>query len=93
VVCREGTAALPTAKADSKLARRVAVGLRQAGWILDECWRPPLSSLPAPGPLEPRRDLEEHLRFYNFDRVPHGRRTAGQIPADIVYGSRKMEVR
>jgi hypothetical protein len=30
--------------------------------------------------------------FYDFDRARHGRLTAGQIPADIVYGARKMEV-
>jgi hypothetical protein len=40
-----------------------------------------------------KRELDTYLRFYNFDRVHHGRLTAGQIPADIVYGARKMEVR
>ena len=32
-------------------------------------------------------------RFYNHDRVHHGRLTRGRIPADIVYGARKMEAR
>ena len=40
-----------------------------------------------------RRELETYLRFYNYDRVHNGRLTGGQIPADIVYGARKMEVR
>jgi len=47
----------------------------------------------APCALKPAARLEEYLRFYDFDRVHHGRLTAGQIPADIVYGARKMEVR
>ena len=38
-----------------------------------------------------RRELDTYLRFYNHDRVHHGRLTRGQIPADIVYGARKME--
>lgn len=40
-----------------------------------------------------RRELDAYLRFYNYDRVHSGRLTGGQIPADIVYGARKMEVR
>jgi hypothetical protein len=40
-----------------------------------------------------RRELETYLRFYSVDRVHHGRLTRGQIPADIVYGARKMELR
>jgi hypothetical protein len=34
-----------------------------------------------------------YLKFYNFYRVHHGRLTRGRIPADIVYGARKMEAR
>jgi hypothetical protein len=30
---------------------------------------------------------------YNYDRIHHGRLTGGRIPADIVYGARKMEAR
>jgi transposase len=141
VVCKEGKPANPNAKQTSKLARRVAGGLREAGWqaerflsdngnefkgeftktigklkarhtriragrpqtngnvealhrtILDECWRPSFARYLHPALSSLRRDLEEYLRFYNFDRVHHGRLTAGQIPADIVYGARKMEVR
>lgn len=141
VVCKEGTPGLPAAKQTSKLARRVAAELREAGWraerflsdngnefkgeftktasrlkakhtriragrpqtngnvealhrtILDECWRPSFARYLHPALSSLKRDLEEYLRFYNFDRVHHGRLTAGQIPADIVYGARKMEVR
>jgi hypothetical protein len=52
-----------------------------------------LCPLPAPGLSSLRRDLNEYLRFYNFDRIHHGRLTNSQIPADIVYGARKMETR
>lgn len=61
--------------------------------ILDECWRPAFARYLHPRLSSLRRELETYLRFYNFDRVHHGRLTAGQIPADIVYGARKMEVR
>ena len=37
--------------------------------------------------------LDTYLEFYNYDRVHHGRLTRGRIPADIVYGARKMEAR
>ena len=40
-----------------------------------------------------RRELDTYLRFYNHDRVHHGRLTRGRIPANIVYGARKMEAR
>jgi transposase InsO family protein len=141
VVCKEGKPSNPNAKQTSKLARRLAQDLRDAGWqaerflsdngnefkgefsktaarlkakqtriragrpqtngnvealhrtILDECWRPSFARYLHPALSSLRRDLEEYLRFYNFDRVHHGRLTAGQIPADIVYGARKMEVR
>jgi transposase len=141
VICKGGKPSNPSAKQTSKLARRVAGDLREAGWraqrflsdngnefkgeftktlgrlkakhtrihagrpqtngnvealhrtILDECWRPSFARYLHPRLSSLRRDLDEYLRFYNFDRVHHGRLTAGQIPADIVYGARKMEVR
>ena len=61
--------------------------------ILDECWRPAFARYMQPRLTGLRRELETYLRFYNYDRVHHGRLTGGQIPADIVYGARKMEVR
>lgn len=138
VIAKQGN---PTAKQTSKLARRVATELREAGWslerllsdngnefkgdftktvtqlkakhtrihagrpqtngnvealhrtILDECWRPAFARYLQPRLSGLRRELDTYLRFYNFDRVHHGRLTGGQIPADIVYGARKMEVR
>jgi hypothetical protein len=33
------------------------------------------------------------LRYYNTDRVHHGRLTRGRIPADLVYGAHKMKRR
>ena len=56
--------------------------------ILDECWRPAFARYLYPRYTGLRRELDTYLHFYN-----HGRLTAGQIPADIVYGARKMETR
>jgi len=61
--------------------------------ILDECWRPAFARYMQPRMTGLKRELDTYLRFYNFDRVHNGRLTGGQIPADIVYGARKMEVR
>jgi transposase len=61
--------------------------------ILDECWRPAFARYLYPSLSGLRRELDTYLRFYNHDRVHHGRLTQGRIPADIVYGARKMEAR
>ena len=61
--------------------------------ILDECWRPAFARYIQPRLTGLRRELDDYLRFYNHDRVHHDRLTAGQIPADLVYGARKMEIR
>ena len=132
----------PFAAHTSRLARRVARDLKQAGWrlervlcdngneyrverfhktiadlgarvthirsgrpqtnghvealhrlILEECWRPAFARYLYPRYTGLKRELEHYLAEYNFDRVHHGRLTAGRIPADIVYGARKMEAR
>lgn len=61
--------------------------------ILDECWRPAFARYLYPRLAGLRRELNTYLHFYNNDRVHHGRLTRGRIPADIVYGARKMEAR
>ena len=61
--------------------------------ILDECWRPAFARYLYPRFTGLRRELQRYLSFYNHDRVHHGRVTRGPIPADIVYGARKMEAR
>ncbi|MEX2547481.1 MAG: helix-turn-helix domain-containing protein [Chloroflexota bacterium] len=61
--------------------------------ILEECWRPAFARYLYPRYTGLKRELEHYLAEYNFDRVHHGRLTAGRIPADIVYGARKMEAR
>jgi len=61
--------------------------------ILEECWRPAFARYLYPRYTGLRRELEHYLGEYNFDRVHHGRLTRGRIPADIVYGARKMEAR
>ena len=61
--------------------------------ILDECWRPAFARYLHPRLAGLRRELDTYLHYYNHDRVHNGRLTQGQIPADIVYGARKMEAR
>jgi len=61
--------------------------------ILDECWRPAFARYLYPTLTGLRRELDTYLTFYNFDRVHHGRLTRGQIPANIIYGARKMKRR
>jgi transposase InsO family protein len=61
--------------------------------ILDECWRPAFARYLYPRYTGLRRELDTYLNYYNNDRVHHGRLTRGRIPADIVYGARKMEAR
>jgi transposase InsO family protein len=139
VVCRNDN---PSAAQTSKLARRVAAELKQAGWrlervlcdngneyrgepfqqtiaklkarlthiksgrpqtnghvealhrlILEECWRPAFARYLYPRYTGLKRELAHYLNDYNTDRVHHGRLTNGRIPADIVYGARKMETR
>lgn len=58
--------------------------------ILDECWRPAFARYLYPRYTAPKRELDTYPRFYNTDRVHHGRLTQGRIPADIIYGARKM---
>jgi transposase InsO family protein len=61
--------------------------------ILDECWRPSFARYLQVRFQGLRRDLVDYLRYYNFERAHTGRLTRGRVPADIVYGARKMEAR
>lgn len=61
--------------------------------ILDDCWRPAFARFLHLRYTGLKRELETYLHYYNFDRVHHGRLTRGAIPADVVYGARKMEAR
>jgi hypothetical protein len=62
--------------------------------ILEECWRPAFARYlyprytPASG-----AKLERYLDSYDFDGARTGRLTHGRVPAEIVYGARKTEVR
>jgi hypothetical protein len=38
-----------------------------------------------------QRDLDEYLRYFNFDRAHTGRLTNGRVPGDIVFGARKTK--
>jgi transposase InsO family protein len=61
--------------------------------ILEECWRPTFARSLVPKYTALRRDLDEYLRYYNWDRGHTGRRSNGQPPAVKVYGARKMRPR
>jgi transposase InsO family protein len=61
--------------------------------ILDECWRPTFARYLHLRFEGLKRELAAYIHDYNNDRVHHGRLTRGRIPADIVYGARKMEAR
>ena len=58
--------------------------------ILEECWRPSFARSLVPKLTALRRDLDEYLHYYNTDRAHTGRHTKGHVPAQIVYGARKM---
>jgi transposase InsO family protein len=58
--------------------------------ILEECWRPAFARSLAPKITALRRDLDEYLSEFNFDRPHNGRLTRGRVPGEIVYGARKM---
>jgi transposase InsO family protein len=58
--------------------------------LLEECWRPSFARSLVPKITALRRDLEEYLAYYNFDRAHTGRLTRGRVPGEIVYGARKM---
>ena len=58
--------------------------------ILEECWRPSFARSLVPKLTALRRDLDEYLHYYNTDRAHTGRHNQGRIPAEIVYGARKM---
>ena len=61
--------------------------------LLEECWRPAFARYLYPRYTGLKQELERYLVDYNCDRVHHGRLTNGRIPADIVYGARKMDAR
>ncbi len=61
--------------------------------ILDECWRPAFARFLHVRFTGLRRELDTYIDYYNRDRAHHGRLTRGRIPADVVYGARKMEAR
>jgi transposase InsO family protein len=61
--------------------------------ILEECWRPAFARYLHVRFTGLQRDLKHYIDNYNFDRPHHGHLTQGRIPADIVYGARKVTTR
>ena len=58
--------------------------------VLEECWRPTFARSLVPKYTALKRDLEQYLNYYNFERAHTGRRNPGRTPAELVYGARKM---
>ena len=58
--------------------------------ILEECWRPAFARSLIPKKTALEHDLRDYLHYYNTDRAHTGRLTRGRVPADIIYGARKM---
>ena len=58
--------------------------------ILEECWRPSSPAASSPRSQPSSETSRSTFTYYNHDRAHTGRLTNGRIPADIVYGARKM---
>ena len=61
--------------------------------MLEECSRPAFARYLHVRFTGLKRDLEQWIRIYDFDRVHTGRLTRGRIPGEIVYGARKVRAR
>jgi transposase len=61
--------------------------------ILEECWRPAFARFLQVRYRGLKRELETYTAYYNHERAHTGRLTAGQCPAELVYGAQKMEPR
>ena len=61
--------------------------------MLDECWRPAFARYLQVRFTGLERDLDSYLHYYNFERAHTGRLTRGRVPAEIVYGARKVKAR
>ena len=51
--------------------------------ILEECWRPAFARSLAPRSTALERDLDEYLRYFNYDRAHTGRLGKGRVPGDF----------
>lgn len=61
--------------------------------ILEECWRPAFARYLYIRYRGLQRELRDYLNYYNHHRAHTGRLTQGAVPAELVYGARKMEPR
>lgn len=62
---------------------------RFQGTVLEECWKPAFARYLVPKQTGLRRDLEQYVKYYNFDRAHTGRWTKGRTPAQVI-GANKM---
>jgi transposase InsO family protein len=58
--------------------------------ILEECWRPAFARYLYLRYRGLKRELDTYIHYYNHERAHTGRLTKGAIPAELVYGARKM---
>jgi transposase InsO family protein len=58
--------------------------------ILEECWRPTFARALVPKLTALARDLRSYLGYYNHERANTGRFARNRVPAEIVFGARKM---
>jgi hypothetical protein len=61
--------------------------------ILEECWRPTFALSLVPKMTALRRDVEQYLTEYEYDRAHTGHLTDGRIPAVILGAQKPKNVR
>jgi hypothetical protein len=85
------TSPIPRSGPGARKATVTSSGLHRT--ILEECWRPAFARYVYLRYSGLRHELAAYLDDYNHRREHHGRITKGRVPADLVYGARKMEPR
>ena len=63
---------------------------RVQGTLLEEFYKPVLSQYREPSISGLRRDLEDYLAYYNWDRAHFGRWNKGRTPGEIIEPKEKL---
>ena len=63
---------------------------RVQGTLLTEFYQPVLSRYVEPSITGLRRDLEDYLRYYNWERAHSGKWNKGRTPAEIISPKEKL---
>jgi hypothetical protein len=91
-----GSSPAPPTRQPSRLVWTVTEWSRHSGLhrlALEECWRLASARYLHVRFSGLRRDLDRYVDDYKFHRVHNGRLIRGRIPAEIVYGARKVKTR